>query len=101
MPPKRDPNKPKGRMTAYAFFVKERRVHHKEQGKEVEFTAFSQECSALWKDLKEEMKKNYKKMAEDDKARYDEEMRNYEPPEGAKGRKHRRQCGWLMTNVQS
>ena len=43
MPPKknRDPNKPKGRMSPYAFFVQERRAQYRQKGQEVKFTEFS------------------------------------------------------------
>ena len=39
----------RGRMTPYAFFVQERREYYRQQGVPVQFTAFSKECSALWK----------------------------------------------------
>lgn len=86
MPPKKDPNKPKGRTTAYAFFVKDKRAEYKEKGVDVEFTAFSKECADLWKDLKSE-KQKYNEMAEKDKVRYTIEMKGYVPPEGVKIRK--------------
>ena len=39
----------RGRMTPYAFFVQERREYYRQQGVPVQFTAFSKECSSLWK----------------------------------------------------
>lgn len=39
----------RGRMTPYAYFVQERRNYYRQQGVPVQFTAFSKECSALWK----------------------------------------------------
>lgn len=92
MPPKKDPNKPKGRTSAYAFFVKERRAEKKAKGQEVEFTAFSKECSDLWKDMNDDKKKKYYTNAEQDRQRYETEMGNYIPPEdgsGKRGKKRR------------
>ena len=87
MPPRKDPNKPKGKSTAYAFFVKERRKLYKEKGQNVDFAEFAKECSSIWKDMEDDEKSNYKKMSDDDKIRYDKEMEQYEPPAGAKGRR--------------
>lgn len=93
MPPKKDPNKPKGRMSAYAFFVKERRSTYKEQGKDVDFTAFSKECSSVWRSTNDDGKKKFSKLAEADKVRYDEDMSNYVPSEGYGGAKKGRGGG--------
>ena len=82
MPPRKDPNKPKGRTSAYAFFVQEKRNEYKAKGEDVDFTAFSRECSEKWKDKKLD-KSKYEKMAEADKVRFDREMERYQPPEGA------------------
>lgn len=92
MPPKKDPNKPKGRMSAYAFFVQERRAEYREKGQEVEFTSFSKECAELWKEeMDDESKAKYFEKAEKDRNRYEEEMADYVPAEGArKGKKGRR-----------
>lgn len=76
----KDPKKPKGRMSAYAFFVQERRLYYRNKGLNVNFTEFSRECASLWKDLSDVQKAKYVKSAEMDKARYDEEMSTYTPP---------------------
>ena len=47
--PTRDRPRIRGRMTPYAFFVQERRDYYRQQGIPVQFTAFSKECSSLWK----------------------------------------------------
>ena len=76
----KDPKKPKGRMSAYAFFVQERRLYYRNKGLSVNFTEFSRECASLWKELSDVQKAKYVKSAEMDKTRYDEEMSTYTPP---------------------
>lgn len=86
MPPKRsrgkqtDPNKPKGRTSAYAFFVQGRRDFYKKKALDIKFTEFSKECSDLWKKMTDKDKREYHAKADEDKERYEEEMRNYVPP---------------------
>ncbi|EHH64573.1 hypothetical protein EGM_17820, partial [Macaca fascicularis] len=47
---KGDPNKPKGKMSAYAFFVQTCREAHKKKNPEVSvnFAEFSKKCSERW-----------------------------------------------------
>lgn len=94
MPPKKDkdPNKPKGRMSAYACFVQAQRSEKKAKGEDVNFTEFSRECSDRWKELdlpeNSKEKKRYYDMADKDRVRYEKEMANYKPPPGSgKGRR--------------
>lgn len=92
MPPKdarKDPNKPKGRMSAYAYFLKHKREGYRKQGVEVQFTSFSKECSEDWKKMGADNREDYIKLAEKDKLRYEREMMLYEPPPGynRKGKK--------------
>ncbi|KAG8144610.1 putative High-mobility group box 3 protein [Naja naja] len=49
---KGDPKKPKGKMSAYAFFVQTCREEHKKKNPEVpvNFAEFSKKCSERWKD---------------------------------------------------
>lgn len=84
MPPKKnkDPNKPKGRMSAYAFFVQERRQGYRQKGQEVKFTEFSKECADLWKDMDAKQKGPYTKSADADRERYRKQMAQYKPPAG-------------------
>lgn len=67
-------HKVKGRMTPYAFFVQQRRELYRRQGLEVNFTLFSKECSALWKDMSAEEKQKYHLLAEEDRDRYQKEV---------------------------
>ena len=93
MPPKsgkKDPNKPKGRTSAYAFFVADRREMYKEKDQQVVFTTFSRECADLWKDMTDVDKKKYSKQADKDKERYQREMASYRPADDEEGTKRRR-----------
>lgn len=87
MPPKKDPNKPKGRTSAYAFFLQDRRLHYRNLGENVDFTEFSKECSRLWKNIKHAEKEKFQQLAEEDRHRYIKEMADYVPPEGVAGKK--------------
>ncbi|XP_019862547.1 PREDICTED: high mobility group protein DSP1-like [Amphimedon queenslandica] len=77
VPPGKDRSRPRGRMTPYAFFVQERREYYRRHGVPVEFTAFSKECSSLWKELKDDEKSRFQKMSEDDKERFRKESASY------------------------
>lgn len=85
MPPKKnkDPNKPKGRMSAYAFFVQERRAMYRQKGQEVKFTAFSKECADLWRGMDDDDKSKFIQSAEADRDRYKKEMASYKAPAGS------------------
>lgn len=95
MPSKKDPNKPKGPTSAYLFYLQHKRQEAKESGEKVDFTTFSQECSASWKKMKDPEKEGYFKQAEEDKKRYHKEMESYVPPaeDGDGGRKKGRKSG--------
>ncbi|XP_049865618.1 high mobility group protein DSP1-like isoform X2 [Pectinophora gossypiella] len=94
MPRARAYNKPRGRMTAYAFFVQTCREEHKKKHPEenVIFAAFSKKCAERWNTMSEKEKARFHEMAEQDKKRYDLEMQNYVPPKDVKvGRGRKRQ----------
>ncbi|KAG9269389.1 high mobility group protein B2-like isoform X2 [Astyanax mexicanus] len=80
----KDANKPKGRTSAYAFFVLSSRdeLKKKSPGTSVNFGKFSKKCSEDWKALTPSEKKKFEDLAKADKARYDEEMKSYVPPKG-------------------
>ncbi|XP_030643755.1 high mobility group protein B2a isoform X2 [Chanos chanos] len=82
----KDPNKPRGKMSSYAFFVQDCREKHKSKnpGTSVNFAEFSKKCSERWKALSGSEKGKYEEMARNDKVRYDREMKSYVPPKGAK-----------------
>ncbi|XP_017305296.1 uncharacterized protein LOC103524935 isoform X2 [Diaphorina citri] len=90
--PKEKDVKPRGRMTAYAFFVQVCREEHKKKHPEenVVFAEFSKKCAERWKTMSEKEKKRFHEMADKDKKRYDTEMQSYTPPAGEKVRGKRR-----------
>jgi len=79
---KKDVNKPRGRMSAYAFFVQTCREEHKRKhpDESVIFAEFSKKCAEKWKSMTSKEKKRFDEMAEKDKTRYQLEMEDYEPP---------------------
>lgn len=85
----KDPNKPKGRVSAYAFYVADRKAKAKAAGEAPEFGAFSKLCAEDWKDLTPEDKEPFEDKAAEDKQRYEREMQAYTPDSkgGRRGRK--------------
>lgn len=82
-------NKPRGRMSAYAFFVQTCREEHKKKhpDESVVFAEFSRRCADRWKTMSEKEKTRFHQMAEKDKKRYESEMANYKPSDNkAKGK---------------
>jgi hypothetical protein len=73
---KSGPSKP---LNAYMWFCKDKREELK--GKGFNNTEILREMGRLWKELSDKNKKIYTKKAEDDKERYEEEMKNYVPTE--------------------
>lgn len=76
--------KPRGRMSAYAYFVQTCREEHKKKhpGESVVFAEFSKKCAEKWKLMSVKEKQRFQEMSEKDKIRYDREMDAYVPPEG-------------------
>ena len=58
---KGDPEKPKGKMCAYAFFVQMCREEHKKKNPEVpvNFAEFSKKCSKRWKTMSRKEKSKF------------------------------------------
>eukprot|EP00092_Neocalanus_flemingeri_P003879 GFUD01004176.1.p1 GENE.GFUD01004176.1~~GFUD01004176.1.p1 ORF type:complete len:189 (+),score=70.05 GFUD01004176.1:95-661(+) len=77
--PKSEESKPRGKMTAYAFFVQTCREEHKRKHPEeqVVFTEFSRKCADRWKTMSDYEKKRFNMMAECDKKRFDCEMATF------------------------
>ncbi|XP_039859502.1 deoxyribonuclease 1 like 4, tandem duplicate 1 isoform X2 [Simochromis diagramma] len=82
----RNAKKPKGKTPAYAFFVVDFYKEHKKKhpGAKVILTEVSKLCSEKWKSMSPEEKAKFEEMAKNDKRRYDQEMKSYVPPAGAK-----------------
>lgn len=92
MAKKNDNNpKPRGKMSAYAFFLQVYRseLKQKNPNESVNFAEFSKKCAEKWKVMDERTKKRYNDMALADKARHDKEMLNYIPV-GEDGKRKRR-----------
>ncbi|XP_077574607.1 high mobility group protein B2a [Stigmatopora nigra] len=83
---KKDPNKPRGKTSSYAFFVATCREEHKKKhpGVSVGFAEFSKKCSERWKTMSSKEKLKFEDLAKNDKVRYDREMKSYVPEKGAK-----------------
>ncbi|MFT7818450.1 High-mobility group box 1-like [Arapaima gigas] len=82
----KDPAKPRGKMSSYAYFVQTCREEHKKKHPEasVNFSEFSKKCSERWKTMSAKEKGKFEDLAKLDKARYEREMKNYIPPKGEK-----------------
>lgn len=89
---KGDPNKPRGKMSSYAYFVQTCREEHKKKHPDasVNFAEFSKKCSERWKTMSAKEKAKFEDLAKTDKARYDREMKNYIPPKGEKKTKKKK-----------
>lgn len=77
-------DKPRGRMSSYAFFVQTCREEHKKKhpNDTVVFTEFTKKCAEKWKEMTPKEKKRFEDMADRDKARYEKEMSSYVPAGG-------------------
>lgn len=85
-------NKPRGRMSSYAYFVQKTREDFKKKhpNENVVFAEFSKKCSDTWKKMSDSEKKKFTLLADKDKKRYDSEMSTYVPPKDSgkkKGKK--------------
>jgi len=85
----KDPAKPRGKMSAYAYFLQTYREELKKANPNgsVNFAEFSKSCAEKWKNMGETQKKRYNDMAANDKRRHAQEMSSYVPPHGEGKRK--------------
>jgi structure-specific recognition protein 1 len=91
---KKDPNAPKGALSAYMLFGNYMRGVLKEQSPELSFTEVGKELGARWKDMGVDAKQEWQGKADADKQRHAAEMADYVPPSedeeeerGGKGKK--------------
>ncbi|XP_077403024.1 high mobility group protein B1-like [Vanacampus margaritifer] len=86
---RKDPTKPRGKMSSYAYFVQTCREEHKKKHPEasVNFAEFSKKCSERWKTMSAKEKGKFEDLAKQDKVRYEREMVNYVPARGGKKKK--------------
>jgi len=87
--PPKEMNKPKGRMSAYTFFVQKCRDEHRKAypNENANFSEFSKKCSEKWKTMTESEKSRFAAQAEVDKQRFEREMAVYQPGEKRKKKK--------------
>uniref|UniRef100_A0A8C5E0V9 High mobility group protein B2 n=1 Tax=Gouania willdenowi TaxID=441366 RepID=A0A8C5E0V9_GOUWI len=85
----KDPTKPRGKMSSYAYFVQTCREEHKKKHPDasVNFAEFSKKCSERWKTMSAKEKGKFEDLAKQDKARYEREMMSYVPARGGKKKK--------------
>ncbi|XP_005808478.1 high mobility group-T protein-like [Xiphophorus maculatus] len=85
----KDPTKPRGKMSSYAYFVQTCREEHKKKHPDasVNFAEFSKKCSERWKTMSAKEKGKFEDLAKQDKARYEREMLSYVPARGGKKKK--------------
>jgi len=82
-------NKPKGRMSAYTFFVQKCRDEHRKAypNENANFSEFSKKCAEKWKTMTDDEKSKFAALAEVDKQRFEREMAAYQPGEKRKKKK--------------
>lgn len=85
----KDPKKPRGKMSSYAYFVQTCREEHKKKHPDasVNFSEFSKKCSERWRTMSAKEKGKFEDMAKVDKVRYEKEMKGYVPPKGESKKK--------------
>jgi len=74
---KKDPNAPKGALSAYMIFSREIRTQVKDQFPEASFGEIGKHIRERWRNMSEEEKQKYNDAAEEDKKRYANQMSNY------------------------
>lgn len=67
--------KPSGRMSAYAFFVKETEENFKRDhpDEEINFIEFAKKCADIWRKLSDNEKEKYTRMAEEELRKFESE----------------------------
>mmetsp|Transcript_25840 Transcript_25840/g.36546 ORF Transcript_25840/g.36546 Transcript_25840/m.36546 type:complete len:219 (-) Transcript_25840:362-1018(-) len=78
--------------TAWIFFLTMSYKRHKESGGVTSFKKFWTELSPQWKNMNEEKKKPYIQFHEDDKVRYNNEMKNLKEEDLQKIDTYRKYC---------
>lgn len=76
---KRDPNAPKKPLSAYFYFSMAQRPLIKKANPDIKFGDIGKEIGAAWKTLSDATKAKFQAAADNDKLRYDLEMKSYKP----------------------
>jgi hypothetical protein len=74
---KKDPNKPKGALTAYMFYAKNNRERIVAENEGIQFGEVGKKCGEEWAALDAKDKKKYEDMNAEDKKRHGKEMEAY------------------------
>ena len=92
--------KPKGKTTAYAFFVRQQKEMFDSENPEgkIVFGDFMKDCGEKWRELGEDEKTPFQEKAAEDAERWSREMENYEPEEETGQKKKRRKKVWSQRN---
>ena len=77
---KKDPNAPKKPKSSFMYFSNAKRAEVKAANPEAPFGDIGKLLGNEWKQLSNDAKTEYEKLAEADKVRYQKEMENYSPP---------------------
>jgi len=80
---RKDPNAPKGALTAYIIFSNAKRDQVKKENPDIKFGDVAKKISALWKSVSASDKAKFEKAAAEDKKRYEREMKDYNERGGA------------------
>lgn len=70
---------PKRPSNAYIFFVNSNRSQLKEEFPEIKNTEVTKKLGKMWKETSETDREPFNKMAQDDKVRYQKEMKEFDP----------------------
>lgn len=96
--PRKDPNAPKKAVSSYICYCNEQRPAVRQKNPNMPITEVAKLLGTMWKALSDKQKEKYAKLANQDKARYENEMKSYTPPEGSqdvqtKGRSRKERTG--------
>jgi len=83
----KDLNAPKRPKTAYIFYCSDQRAKVKEEDPSLKFGDIAKKLSSQWKEMSEEEKDPYVKMAQQDKERYQKESSSYKKKPAPKKKK--------------
>jgi len=87
----KDPNAPRGNCQAFFYFAKKYRAKLGEEMGDKNPAVVSKELGRLWRELPDEQKLEYLKMAGEDRKRYERELMIYESSGQAKAWQHQEQ----------
>jgi len=73
----RDPNKPKRALSAFFYYAKDERPNVRQLNPDFSVGEVAKELGRKWNELSDAVKAPYEKSAEEDRARYDVEMKAY------------------------